>query len=59
MERFFIPTEKIQVEHETAWELFFEYTLNSKSSPDRLVKNKSNQHEQQINSKPIRDRGDD
>lgn len=54
MERFFIPTEQARVESETALELFFEYMLNSKSSPKKLAVNNSKENEKQINTKSVR-----
>jgi len=56
MERFFIPTEKQSVEHETAWGLFFEHMLNSKSNPKKLVVNNSKENEKQINTKSVRNK---
>lgn len=58
MERFFIPTKKIQVEHETACDLFFEYMFNEKSKPAKLTTTKTKQNEKtKDDTKPLCDKG--
>lgn len=46
MERFFITAEETLVEHDTSWELFFDWAQNKKSNPKELTTNKNIEYEQ-------------